>query len=293
MLLSSEEMYKNRVETLPLAPYSARHWVDHVKFENVTSPFEDAMKRLFDPTKPHFEAWTQICNIDDGKESHQATPLYYAVLCGFTSLANHLIVVHAEDVNAECGHHGSPLHAASYRGHLDTMRLLLDHGADLNTKIGGRLSPLCSACNGDHLEVMRLLLERGADANVTCSATRSTHMLHTAALNDKIGVIQLLLQHNANVNAKSKNGVTPLYNASARGQLRAIQLLLDHGADVNSQIVDLNAPLIVASGRGHLEAVRVLLGHGANVHMRTRKNRTAFRKLREGSCRNCANVIRS
>jgi hypothetical protein len=86
MLLSSEEILdKNRVETLPLPPFSARHWVVHVKFENVTLQFEDAMKRLFDPTQPHFETWTQICNIDDGKESRQATPLCYAVLCGFTS----------------------------------------------------------------------------------------------------------------------------------------------------------------------------------------------------------------
>jgi len=276
MLLPSEEkMDKKRVEALPLAPYSARHWVDHVKFENVAAQFKDAMERLFDPTKPHFKAWTQIYNIDDGNELSQATPLYYAVLCGFTPLAKHLVVAHAEDVNARCGHHRTPLHAASYRGHLDTARLLLDHGADVNT-IEERRSPLRAAYAGDHLEVMRLLLERGADANVPCSASLSTRLLHYAAARDKIGVLRLLLQHNADVNAKSKNGVTPLYNASARRQLGAIQFLLDHGADVNSQTVALNTPLMVASVRGHLEAVRVLLRHGANVHMRNTRTQTAF-----------------
>ena len=276
MLLPPEEKVdEKRVKALPLAPYSARHWVDHVKFENVAPQFEDSMKRLFDPKKPHFKAWTQIYNIDDGGGSRQATPLYYAVLCGFTSLAKRLVVADAGDVNARCGHHRTPLHAASYRGHLDTVRFLLDQGADVNTTIEGWRSPLCSAYEGDHLEVMRLLLERGADANVTYSAMR---LLHYAALNGKIGILQLLLQHNAAVNAKIKEGNTPLYCASARGQLDATQLLLDHGADVNSQTVELYTPLIIASERGHLETVRVLLRHGANVHMRNIRNHTSFCK---------------
>ena len=276
MLLPSEaKMDKNRVKALPLALYSARHWVDHVKFENVASQFEDAMKRLFDPTKPHFKAWTRIYNIDDGKGSRHATPLYYAALCGFTSLAKHLVVAHAEDVNARGGHHRTPLHAASYRGHLDAVHLLLNHGAEVNT-IDERRSPLRSAYAGDHLEVMRLLLERGADANVMCSTSPSARLLHYAAVKGKIGVLRLLLQHNADVNAKTNNGVTPLYNASGRGQLNAIQLLLDHGADVNSQTVTLSTPLMFASERGHLETVQVLLRHGANLHMRSNRNLTAF-----------------
>jgi ankyrin repeat protein len=276
MLLPSEEkMDQKRVKAHPLASYSARHWVDHVKFENVASQFEDSMERLFDPKKPYFEAWTQIHDIDDEKGLRQATPLYYAVLCGFTSLANRLLVVDAEDVNAECGYHGSPLHAASYRGHVDTVRLLLDHGANVNARSEEKMrSPLLSAYYGSHLEVMRLLLERGADANATHSST--TRILHYAAVRGKIDVLRLLLQHNADVNAKSKTGITPLFNASFRGQVNAVQFLLDHGADVNFQTVDFYTPLWAASERGHLETVRVLLRHGANVQMRDIRNRTAL-----------------
>jgi ankyrin repeat protein len=283
LLPSEEEMDKKRVDSLPLAPYSARHWVDHVKFENLASQFEDSMERLFDPKKPHFKSWTQIHNIDDGKGSRQATPLYYAVLCGFTSLAKRLIVVDAEDVNANCGYHGSPLHAASYRGHVDSVRLLLDHGANVNARSEEKMrSPLLSAYYGSHLEVMRLLLERGADANATHSST--TRILHYAAVRGKIDVLRLLLQHNADVNAKAKpKGVTPLYNASVRGQVNAVQFLLDHGADVDVRTVDFYTPLCAASDRGHLETVRVLLRHGANVQMRDVRYRTAFyRATRKG-----------
>jgi ankyrin repeat protein len=282
LLLPEEEMDQQRVKALPLAPYSARHWVDHVKFENVASQFEDSMRRLFDPKKPHFKAWTQIHNIDDGKGLRPATPLYYAVLCGFTSLAKRLIVVYAEDVNANCGYHGSPLHAASYRGHLDSMRLLLDHGANVNAMTEENMtSPLLSACYGGHLEVMRLLLERGADANATLSST--ARLLNYAAGNGNICLLQLLLQQKANVNAKCENGATPLYCASARGQVNAVQFLLDHGADVNPQTVQLYTPLGVASERGHLGTVQVLLSHGANIQMRDISNRNAlFCALRKG-----------
>jgi ankyrin repeat protein len=64
----------------------------------------------------------------------------------------------------QCGFHGSPLHAASYKGNLDTVRLLLAHGVDINTIDKGR-TPLRSAYDGGHLDVMRLLLEHGADAD--------------------------------------------------------------------------------------------------------------------------------
>ena len=77
-------------------------------------------------------------NIDALKEERpthpEATALYYAVLCGFSVVANYLIITHGEDVNAECGRHwhGTPLHGASYEGHLNAARVLLTHGADVN-----------------------------------------------------------------------------------------------------------------------------------------------------------------
>jgi hypothetical protein len=44
------------------------------------------------------------------------TSLIYAAVCGFSGLVKHLIVVHAEDVNAKDGLFGAPLHAASHLG---------------------------------------------------------------------------------------------------------------------------------------------------------------------------------
>jgi ankyrin repeat protein len=277
MLLPLDDgMDKRHLETLPLASYSARYWVDHAKFKNTATQFEDAMERLFDPKKPYFKAWTQIYNIDDGDGPSRATPLYYAVLCGFTGLAKHLIMSRGEDVNARCGHHRTPLHAASYRGHLDTVRLLLDHGANVNPKIEGKRSPLYSAFDGGHVDVMQLLLEHEADVDVICSIDGSARLSHIAARLGNVEVLELLLSHKADVNARDSGNATPLYYASARGHTDVVQLLLQHGANVDLQTAKLDTALRIASFRGHIETVRVLLGHRASVHIRNKLNLTAI-----------------
>ena len=38
----------------PLARYAAKHWVEHARFENVSSHIREGMEDLFDPDKPYF-----------------------------------------------------------------------------------------------------------------------------------------------------------------------------------------------------------------------------------------------
>jgi ankyrin repeat protein len=175
------------------------------------------------------------------------TPLYYAALCGFSGLAKHLVTVHAEDVNAKCGL-GSPRHAASYEGHLNIARFLLDLGADPNaTNEFMRRTPLCSAYDGGHPEVMRLLLERGAVADVWHSDDR--RLLHNASYSGKLEFTRLLLQHNADVNIRDSNSCTPLHFATVwEHQLpQTVKILLEYQAEVNARTGYDNTPLFLAS----------------------------------------------
>ena len=52
------------IARFPLAPYAARHWVDHVQFGNTSSHLREVMERLFNPTKSHFAAWIRLYDID-------------------------------------------------------------------------------------------------------------------------------------------------------------------------------------------------------------------------------------
>jgi ankyrin repeat protein len=246
----------------------------------VTPEIEDAVERLFDPKKPHLIAWAWIHDVESGYhrvidelEEHppplDATALYFAAYCGFSWLARHLIISHAEDVNAKSHNDRSPLHAA-YWGHLVAAGVY-NQGAEVKREIKDESR---TAHDDGHLEVMRLLLEHGADVD----AWDEDHdaVSHLASDHGEVEVVQLLLQHNAKIDARGLQDWTPLHNASHFGHIKATRLILEYGADVNPRTDFNDTPLILASYYGHLDVVRLLLGHGADVHVQGREGRTAF-----------------
>ena len=92
LLQLDDKIDRDALRHFPLAPYAARHWVDHAQFRDVSSHIQEVMERLFDPARPHFAAWVWIHNIDRYWEEPlstiyptwpEAAPLYYASLCGF------------------------------------------------------------------------------------------------------------------------------------------------------------------------------------------------------------------
>jgi ankyrin repeat protein len=279
VLLQLDEKLDGWLATLPLALYAAEHWVDHAKFENVASRIENAMQDLFNPERPHLRAWTSIHDMDRVHHGDvwrrrnpppiaKATALYYAVSCGFSRLARHLILVHADDANAKCGQYGTPLHVASYMGHVDAVRVLLEYGADVNVTNSSGISPLLEACTCNHPEVVRLLLEHGADVEAEARLAVGFHRrpLHIASGDGRMEIVQLLLQHNAEVNARNDVLMTPLHYASSRGHLEVAQLLLEHNADINLRSKVNDTPIRLASQNGSLGVVRLLLRRGADVN---------------------------
>jgi ankyrin repeat protein len=288
LLQLDENVDKERLKTFPLAFYAAQNWVNHAKYEDVASQVQDAMEQLFNPSRLYFAAWIWIHDMDSDRIGQsinaleerpmrpKGTPLYYAVLCGFSALANYLIVTHGEDVNARCGNQGTPLHVASYNGNLDAAHLLIAHGVDVNPNPTNehKRAPLCLAYDGGHLDVMRLLVEHGADVDVYYDSTGL--LSHEVSWRGRADLVHLLLQHNADVNARNGSNMTPLHYASSNGQATVVQLLLEHGAVVNAQSKTHNTALYRASQNGHLEVVKILLGNGADVHIRGERNRTPF-----------------
>jgi hypothetical protein len=269
-------LQQDKVATFPLASYAAEHWVDHAKFGNVAMQIEDAMEDLFNPKKPHLRAWISIHDVDLDRVYHggvwprfpttKATALYYAVSCGFSRLARHLIVIHADDVNAKCDRYGTPLHVASYMGHMGAVRVLLEHGADVEGEAslpyGLRRRPLHLASDYGRMEVVQLLLQHNAEVNARTDFLLTP--LHLASSRGHLDVAQLLLKHNANINLRSKVDDTPIRLASQNGCLGVVRLLLRHGADVNTPGFRGLTALQAANEEGHREIAQLLLEHGAH-----------------------------
>ena len=64
LLKFDDKIDSDTISHFPLAPYAARHWVDHALFRNVSSHIQEVMERLFDPAKSHFAAWVWLYDID-------------------------------------------------------------------------------------------------------------------------------------------------------------------------------------------------------------------------------------
>ena len=244
LLQLDENVDKQRLEMFPLALYAAQHWVDHAKYEDVASRIQHAMEELFNPRKPYFAAWVWIHDVEEGGYERsidsltqhpsppKGTALYYAALCGFSGVVNHLIVKHGEDVNYESGYWGTPLHVTSRSGHAEVAHLLLQHNADVNARSAHHFewTPLHCASSNGHLKVVQLLMEHGADINA--QTTFHTTPLKNASQHGHLEVVRLLLAHGA-VHIRDTLGHSPFKKATLNGQVATGQLLLEHGAETD------------------------------------------------------------
>ena len=272
LLQLDDRINKTRIKKFPLATYAAKHWVEHAQFEDASSFIRNEMSGLFDRDKPHFAAWIWVHDVDRGPgmssirpEQPEASPLYYAALCGFHDIVQQLVSTHPQDVHARGGSRTTPLHAAVGNGHVEVALFLLDHGADVNARDEDEnVTPLYLASEHGDAMVVRSLLGRGANPNVE-DGFGMTSLLHASA-DGSLEVVRLLLEHGADVNHRDIGDMSPLRHASTWGYYDIARLLLDHGANASDPGVHGRTPLFSASRMGHAEIARLLLDRGAGVN---------------------------
>ena len=264
----------------PLARYAAEHWVTHAQDEKVPC-LRKAMEYLFDADKPYFAAWFKLYDIDTEPPfestfymftsmfNASATPLYYAALCGFRDLVEHLIVDDPNQVNAG-GQYLTPFIAALGAGHFLTAKSLHDNGAHPNVKGYNKNTPLHSAAFHGDSEMVQVLLKYKAD--VHARNIEGITPLHFTAQNDYGGrinplsssnVARLLLEHGADVNARDNYRSTPLHRAVQNGKVEVACMLLEHGADVDAEDDDDETVLQVVSNERCDEIMKLLSDHSA------------------------------
>ena len=244
LLQLDNDITRERMKEFPLAMYAAQYWVNHAEFGDGLSHAEDMMKRLFEPGNPHLSAWVWTYDLDGKRFAPSesmvtetpptippASPLYYAALCGFHGIADWLVTTFSQDVNAQGGGLGTPLNAASNRGHLKVVEVLLKHNATINQQDYMGWAALHEASNSGHLEVSRVLLEFGADVKAETKEPEPITPLYFAVCVGNAKLAKLLLEHGADVHARNSEGQTPFQVASRNGNHEVAQLLLEHGAE--------------------------------------------------------------
>ena len=299
LLRSDDRVEQNDIETSQLAEYAAEHWVIHAKYENVSSCLQKAMEYLFDLDKPYFAAWKELHDIDTDSllgstlyyftpyPKSDAVPLYYAALCGFQDLVEHLIIKYPQHVDIHGGYYVTPLVAALSGEHFQIAKILHDNGAHPNIKGFRGGSPLHSAVFHGHLRMVQVLLEHKADVNARTDAGKAPlhffpieffvdGLLTPSHISRLHNVVLFLLEHGADVNARSDGLSTPLHIVAKYGWVEVVRVLLEHGASVGAEESQDKTPLHFAAQNGWVEVVRVLLEHGASVGAEDEEGRTPF-----------------
>ncbi|KAF7365799.1 ANK-REP-REGION domain-containing protein [Mycena venus] len=158
---------------------------------------------------------------------------------------------------------GSGISIASYYGHLQMVKLLVENGADMNGR-EDHWPPLTAASQVGHDTIVQFLLENGVDVNA-CGRYHGC-ALHVALVNNHEKIARMIIEHGADVNLQGEQGGA-LTMASWYGMENIVALLLEHGADINARGGQFDFALHTALVNKHEKIARLLIENGADVNL--------------------------
>lgn len=214
-----------------------------------------------------FESWTD--------KSTQDTPLHLAAAQGHSDIVKAVLNVleTKEDAISRKNKEGkTPVCIALERpDDTEVFGAFLSHGAaNASGKINDEAYIVHCALKG-HILSVKALLDAGADPNTSTkdgypllfmvAATFAMQQKRDVALSNKLlQIADVLLRSGAIANGEGPGKFTALHVAGEIGDLKLIAALLEHGADRDAQNVENKSPTDIAAEWGHVEAVTLLLG---------------------------------
>ncbi|MBN1797740.1 MAG: ankyrin repeat domain-containing protein [Spirochaetales bacterium] len=196
---------------------------------------------------------------------------------------------------------GTLLMWASYNGHVDIAKLVIEKGAYTDAADENGWTALMYACRMGHSKIVQLLITYGASVNVRDNY-QSTALIFAAMKGDlksvevliensafidaqdnndwtalmyssynHIDVVNYLLDKGSDLGIEGDNGWDALYVATVSGNYEIVKLLLERGAALNKKYECVNCGqtlLIVAAERGYADIVKLLIQKGCLVNMR-------------------------
>jgi hypothetical protein len=168
-----QPLEEESLRVFALAKYSAEFWSSHLrKTKDEMEQVSHLTMGLLTREEPAYLNWLRLHDPDDPWEKTDLeksadsilVPLYYAALLGLSTVTK-LLLDQGAEVNAQGGHYGNALQAASAEGHEQVVKMLLNAGANVNAQGGYYGNALQAALVGGHERVVKTLLDTGAEVN--------------------------------------------------------------------------------------------------------------------------------
>lgn len=276
---------KKRIDTVIFLIKCGAEVPDLVDYSHQTDPWAKA------------EKWYKNVKQSDQRHNEENNEDHTETLCrairqGNIQTVTHLLHKRQADLNVLDKHGYAPLHWAAMEGNVKILAALLKNGADLKlpTIKGGPVLTLAVwrfMLNNKRtqkglpvekeatLEALRFLLDQGAKVDAVNEAGYS--LLHVAAQNGEIEIMQRLLDKGADLDLPDKNGRTPLFHAINKSphSLDTVKFLIDCEANLNIQDEDGRTPLHWAAINKATKILKILLHAGANRTLKDKTGKTA------------------
>jgi ankyrin repeat protein len=169
----------------------------------------------------------------NARDNHAQTALLFAVQHNDLALALELIQ-NGADINAQALNQDTPWLLAGALGRTEMLAAILETGKvdyTIRNRYGG--NALIPACERGHVDTVRLLLERSKIDVNHINNLGWTGLLEAVILSDggprHVEIVRLLLAAGADPNIADKEGVTPLQHARDRRYDAIAALIRDAG----------------------------------------------------------------
>jgi len=209
-----------------------------------------------------------------------STALFASALRGNTGIVELLLSYPAVDVNLARDDGTTPLVIAAQEGHVATCKMLLTAKNIQVNKATMNRSPLFMASYKNHVDVVRLLIVHKADSNQQESEGKLTPLMIACSKGHQEIVNALLYSDDIDINLTDSAGQTALFHSALHGHCEVLQALSVR-RDIDGSIcrkADSSSPLQIACMMAHSSdtIATILATRNVDVHWINDDGKTAM-----------------